>query len=794
MLHMVGYAHLDPVWLWRWPDGCAEAIGTCWAAIDRLEESEDFVFTRGEASIYHWIEQLDPPLFARIRHFVAQGRWKIVGGWWVQPDCNLPSGEAFLRQALYGKRYFAEKFAVDVTVGYNPDSFGHAATLPMLLRHTGSDSYVFMRPGPHEMTLPGELFDWVAPDGSRVSAFRIQVLYHTAPRAMQLDKKIPLHLAAEAAAGHPFMCFYGVGNHGGGPTRANLADIRARIAQGEPLLFSDPARFFAAAQSAPRPELAAALQFHAIGCYSAAAAIKALNRRAEAALERAETAAALAWRAAGTAYPRGEFEFLWRRLLFNQFHDTLGGCIVESAWRDAIAEFGAVIAGAETELNAAVRRLAATIRRAEDPRAPQLLVMNFNGADSDEIVEAEPWTDFETEPSRILIDENGGTIPFQQVAPEGMRRQLQRIAFRVQVPAFGYRLLRFVPGAPPADSGTAGARIAHVADPSATIFETAGWRLELDPATGAISTLLNRAHGQALFTGPAHRALVVDDPTDPWSHGVDRLGFDGAEFRCERIAVVEDGPLRRCIEVRTRHGETTLATTIVLPAAADQPVDLRVLLHWREHQRLLRLAYPLAGARFESEIAAGWIIPPDDGREFAAQRWVRAAHPGLAVAIVNDAKYSYAIRDGVLHITAVRAPVFAHHDPVVLEPGISYRSMDQGEHQFTLRLQAAPDLDRADAARLAGQLLRSPVTTPHVARHGTRPWRGQFLDIAATGADITGLKVSEDLEALVVRALDVQGSGGSIAVGTDRVAVPARGIASARLDETGLRVSDGMER
>jgi alpha-mannosidase len=120
--------------------------------------------------------------------------------------------------------------------------------------------------------------------------------------------------------------------------------------------------------------------------------------------------------------------------------------------------------------------------------------------------------------------------------------------------------------------------------------------------------------------------------------------------------------------------------------------------------------------------------------------------------------------------------------------------MDQGEQQFTLRLQAAPDLNRAAAARLAGQLLRPPVTTPHVARHGTRPWRGQFLDIAATGADITGLKVSEDLEALVVRALDVQGSGGSIAVGTDRVAVPARGIASARLDETGLRVSDGMER
>src|SRR5579871_882421 len=108
MLHMIGNAHLDPVWLWRWTEGCAEAIGTCWSAIDRLDEGAEFVFTRGEAQIYAWIEDLDPPLFARIAEFVAQGRWIVVNGWWIQPDCNLPSGESFIRQELYGKRYFAK--------------------------------------------------------------------------------------------------------------------------------------------------------------------------------------------------------------------------------------------------------------------------------------------------------------------------------------------------------------------------------------------------------------------------------------------------------------------------------------------------------------------------------------------------------------------------------------------------------------------------------------------------------------------------------------------------------------
>ncbi len=121
---MIGNAHLDPVWLWRWPEGCAEAIGTCWAAIDLLETHPGFIFTRGEALVYRWIEELEPELFARIRRFVADGRWAIVNGWWIQPDCNLPDGEAFIRQALYGKHYFRERFGVDVTVGYNVGTRG----------------------------------------------------------------------------------------------------------------------------------------------------------------------------------------------------------------------------------------------------------------------------------------------------------------------------------------------------------------------------------------------------------------------------------------------------------------------------------------------------------------------------------------------------------------------------------------------------------------------------------------------------------------------------------------------
>jgi alpha-mannosidase len=788
MLYMIGNAHLDPVWLWRWPEGCAEAIATGWSAVDRLDEHPGFIFTRGEALIYRWIEELDPPLFARIRDFVAAGRWTIVNGWWIQPDCNLPGGEAMIRQALYGKRYFTEQFGVDVTVGYNVDSFGHAATLPMLLRHTGSDSYVFMRPQPHEMTLPAALFDWVAADGSRVRAFHIQVAYLTAPRSMPLTEKIAHHLAMSAAAGHPFMCFYGVGNHGGGPTREALATIDARRAAGDRLEYSDPVRFFDAVRDVSVPTMSAELQYHAIGCYSAASSLKALNRRAEAVLGQAETAAALAFQQVGAAYPRAVFAELWQALLFNQFHDTLGGSSIERACDDAIHAYHAVIAGAETQLNAAARHLARTVQRMPDPREPQFLLMNFNDADWHGIVELQPWTDFLTTPARTLLNEDGGEIAFQAIAPEATMRGLQRIAFQVRVPAFGYRLLRF------ATAAQSAAAAAQTMRDDTLSVQTAGWTLEIDAASGAIRTLINRKSAVTLFPGPAHLGLVVDDPTDTWSHGVDRFPVTGTKLQCTSVALLEQGPVRHVVEIRAAHGESRLRTTIVVPDDADLPVELRVALDWREANRLLRLVYPIGAQRFEYEIPAGWIERPDDGREHPGHRWVRAVRSDHVVAITNDAKYSYAAQDGTLFITAVRSPVFAHHDPMTLQPDVRYRCMDQGEQRFTIHVQAAPVLSRRDAWRLADALLRPPVVTPHVSRGGDRPWHGQWLRAQTATSTLTAVKLAEGHNALVLRGVELEGRADRLIVDAGAVDIPARGVVTALARANAVSVSDGLER
>lgn len=790
VLHMIGKAHLDPVWLWRWQEGCAEAISTCWAAVDRLEENEDFIFTRGEAQLYAWIEEMEPVLFERIRQYIAEGRWVVVNGWWIQPDCNVPSGESIIRQALYGKRYFKSRFGIDVPVGFNVDTFGHTGTMPMLLQHTGSTAYVYGRPAADEMDLERELFTWASADGSEVTAFRLQGAYNTSRRNMQLPEKIPLHYRLSEEAGHSYMLFYGVGNHGGAPTKENLRQIDARIEDGEPLKYSDPTRFFDEMGSGGHPRVEGELQFHAVGCYSVASDLKQLNRRAEAALEMAETAATLATRRMGAAYPRAGFEGMWRKLLFNQFHDTLGGTSLHTACEDSVFELGSVIADAEIALNTAVRRLAGQIAPAVDPMDGTFVVMNLNGADFDGMVEAEPWVDKDVVSPRVLIDPENGRVALQHIDPHGKTPGLQRLAFRAKIPAFGYKVFRFaidVDGVPAPDMqfGNGVDRLE---------FATEGYRLLIDPVTGAIAELVNRRTGKPLFSGPAHRGFIAEDGTDTWGHGTHSFPYQGEEMVLASLSLIEEGPVRTTIEVVTRRGATRFSTVIVLPAYDDLPVELRVTLDWQEKGKLFRIAYPFGAANFEYEIPAGWQERPDVGHEVPGLRWVRAETAEQTVVIANDAKYSYAAKDGTLYITAVRSPVFSHHVPIELREGAFLRYMDLGEQSFTLRLYGDDRVSRCRAHALADELTRPPVVTTHVARHGTDGHAGCWLDMeTGPSTAITTIKTAEDGDEVILRAVEFDGADGHVSFADATLSVRARGIASLRLCGDILSATDGLE-
>ena len=224
---MIGNAHIDPMWIWDWDEGMHEVLQTFRAAADRLEEDPDLTFTASSASYYRWVMETSPQLFARIRVLVADGRWIVAGGQWVEPDCNLPAGESVCRQLLYGQRFLAEHLGVTARIGYNVDSFGHAGSLPQLLAASGIGAYVFMRPGQHEKDLPSPAFRWRGTDGTELPAYRIPLDYSTPSWAEEqtLRTRSAELLERSEELGIPLMGFFGVGDHGGGPTRLAMATV-----------------------------------------------------------------------------------------------------------------------------------------------------------------------------------------------------------------------------------------------------------------------------------------------------------------------------------------------------------------------------------------------------------------------------------------------------------------------------------------------------------------------------------------------------------------------------------------
>ncbi|GHH75939.1 alpha-mannosidase [Streptomyces sulfonofaciens] len=756
-LHLVGNAHIDPVWLWRWPEGLQEVRATFRSAADRLEEYPDAVFTCDSVMYLEWIERHDADLFATIRERVAEGRWQIVGGWWIEPDCNIPSGESFVRQALYGQRYLLQRFGALATVGSNLDPFGHNAMLPQLLRKSGIDAYVFLRPGPHEQALPGQFFHWQAPDGSRVLAYRLPHEYCSPGQDIggHLDKALAVLPNTEPE----LMVFYGVGNHGGGPTRANLDSVRRLDALGglPRLTFSHPRAFFDRVQDRDDiPVHTGELQHHGPGCYSAHSGVKRWNRRAENELQRAEKWAVVARAVTGEDYPLQALTEAWKLVLFNQFHDILAGTSIRSAYEDARDDYGRARSIAAEVLNRSVQAVA---RRIDIPlRDDTVPLVVFN---------PHPWrleADVEAEFARAagarLADDEGTGVPLQRIRSEAaMNGSRGRVAFRASVPPLGHRVYHLLPG------GDAPAGPAAVTA-TGTTLENAHLRLTVDPATGWLSSLHDKDAGTELLPDlPGPHAVVIDDPSDTWGHRVRAYDKAAGAFRCRRVRITEQGPVRAALRIESTYEGSTLVEELLLSAGSRQ-VEVRTTVDWHERLKLLKLRFPtaLADVTATHEIPYGHLERTPDGTEEPAQAWVDVTGTlpdgrpaGLVVA--NDGKYGHDVTGGEIGVTALRSPVYAWHEPHRLDPDGVHDHLDQGRQDFRLLLiPHGGDWRAADPVRRAAELNQPAFALLETFHTGPLAQRAAFADDGGSSVLVTVLKGDEDGTGdVVVRAYESAG-------------------------------------
>ena len=649
---LVGHAHIDLSWLWRWEETVNDiAVQTFKGTLAQMERMKGLTFAQSQAGLYEAIERDYPALFASIREKIKEGTWIPVGGMWVEPDLNMPDGEALARQLLYGKRYFLDKFGVDVQIGWNPDSFGHNAQLPQIYNKAGIRYYVFGRCAPDNTPA----FRWRGPDGSEVLCYVPQGWYNVG-----LDdglRKIILD-AGKASPLKDFMILYGAGDHGGGPRDSDLEAIRRlRKDRDQPRLeFVSPMEYFRMVEEkkAALPLVAHELNYTFPACYTTQAETKRNNRQMESLLTTAEKFSALAVTSGyRDYYPERDLDEAWKVVLRNQFHDILDGSSIGPVYEEVRRFYQEARGRGQRALDFSLQ----TISNAIDTRGAgePLIVYNPLAWERTDIVSL-PLSG-PASPSPKIVDAQGTAVTSQiQAAPEGTRAPARLVFVASHVPALGYkmfRLLRPADAEPPTSADT-GLQV------STAGLENEYLKIALDPKTGWITSLYDKAAGREMLQGPAVLQAISDEPESmsAWElklkETIETLGEKGA-----RIEVLESGPVRAALRVRSAFRGSSFVQDIILHRGLAR-VDFRLSANWQERNVMIKAAFPLAWkpAAADFEIPYGSVVRPVDGTEVPALRWVDASDPSgrFGLTLVNDGKYGFDMKDNVLRLSFIHGP------------------------------------------------------------------------------------------------------------------------------------------
>lgn len=760
--HLIGHAHIDPVWLWPWQEGISVVHSTFRSALDRMNETPDFAFTASSAQFYEWVAENDPEMLAEIRKRVGEGRWNVVGGWWVEPDMNIPGGEAMVRQGLYGQRTLEKLTGRRATVAFNPDSFGHTGTLPQIIKSQGMDNYVFMRPGPGEKEIPADMFWWEGPDGSSVLTYRIPISYNDSRSVRGRLEKVMEQFRDQPF--RSFMSYYGAGDHGGGATKENIASIKEiQDESGAPvLIFSTPEKYFAEIRGDKNlnlPVIKDDLQHHAVGCYTAEAEIKKNNRLAEAALITAEKISALGSVIWNFNYPREEFTSAWKRVLFLQFHDSLAGTSVPEHSASAREGYSYALDVAHQAVYKAVQKLEWQIE-SKDPSSQYMIAFNPHAWDIKGNIEYDFNWDLKT-PS-TAEDEKGNLLRHQWTAGTTETGSRKGIVVRTTIPALGYRQIRIRAGEP--QDAMPGVRAAG------NSIENEFLKLTVHES-GSIG-LLDKENGIEVFRGNCSgcRAIVIDDPSDTWSHDIKSFSKEIGSFGNAIVKIPETGPLRGIIRSVSEYGDSTLTIDWILYAGA-RTVEAKVSLNWNEKLKMVKFSFPVNVDSPEAtyETSYGFIRRKANGDEDPGQRWIDVTGTGkgaaYGLAVINDAKYGYSVKGNDMRISVIRSAVFAHHIPRVLEMDKEHIWQDQGIHTFRMMLVPHRGTWQDNSVtRKAEEFLSPPVAIYQGIHGGSMPGAGSFVSVNDANIIVSSIKQAEEGEDLIVRCVETSGKSVTAAI------------------------------
>jgi alpha-mannosidase len=809
VVHNVGHAHIDMNWMWPWPETVAVTNDTFTTVLRLMDEFPDFRFTQSQASVYEIVRKHNPELFERIKARVAEGRWEVAASQWVEGDKNLASGEAIARHLLYTRRFMKEHLGLepeDVPLDFEPDTFGHAATIPALVSRGGVRRYYMCRAGQGEKP---PVFFWKAPDGSRVLV-NLETTWYLKP--VGPENAMALLEFARKTGLREWMNVYGVGDHGGGPTRRDI--LRVREMDGWPIFprfrFSTTREFYEVLErSADRlPVLERELNFEFTGCYTSQSQIKRFNRLGESRAQDAEIAAAFALRMVGRPYPSDLLREAWTHVLFGQFHDILPGSGVRATreYQSGLFQQTAAIAG--TVQAASLRAIAAAVDTAYAqgrvaPAAPgedralgagagrgaalgavsqaayqadgprPVVVFNPTAWPRAELVRVSVWDSGWPRAGRegdrrfTVHEPDGGTALAEVVdAGEYWGHRYVDVVFPAAVEALGHTAYVVEEREPPAPHS---ARVK--ADPDALALENEFISARFDRLTGGVVSLVDKASGLDLASPTEPIALleyVLERPHDmsAWVIGDTMARLFPLEVRA--LSVQANPYVASVVEkVKVKESEVTVTYSV---KAGQLWLEIAVEATWLERggpevgTPQLRMRFPtrLENARARYEIPYGTIVRTlSGGEEVPGQRFaevfgsVRGEPAGLL--LLNDGRYGHSLQRSTLALTLLRSSYEPDPFPEIGVHALKVALVPHG------RGMSVSEMLRLGAA--FNHPLQVVATDVHAGRFAPRA--SGVRSVAPEGVILCAVKKAEADGSLVLRLLEAEGRSATATVVLD---------------------------
>ena len=755
---LVGHSHVDVAYHWRVRQGIRKNARTTVVQLALMDRHPNLLYCHSQPYLYEQLKAHHPAAYRRVKRRIRTGQWEVVGGLYVECDCNVPSGESFIRQFLLGKRFLQREFGLDVDTCWLPDVFGNSWIMPQILRKSGVRYFVSNKMSTWNDTnrFPHTNFLWRGVDGSEVAACVPSTHFNSWLEPGQVLANWE-DFAEKIEVGES-MQMIGFGDGGGGLTRDIVEHARRlRAFPGLPRTRWVTARAYLEEAFADPEKLAVwdgelYLEMHR-GVTTTKADLKRLNRRCELAAREAEAYAALAGRF-GARPPKARLTAAWKKVLVNQFHDILPGSHTQPVGREAVETYERALGEFEAVKTEALATLASHVTTNQGQGTP-FVVFNALGWARDGAV-ALPLPDGRP---RVAVDSAGRALPSQRVrTPEGEDRLLVAVA---GVPSVGHDVLHVSEGV------AASAENLHA---TARGLENAFFRVRLTP-DGEIARLVDKRIGRNVLPR-GERAnelqLFEDKPGvyDAWDivrHFEDkRIPLPAAES----VEPVEAGCVRAGVEVRRALGAGRLVQRIWLWRHVPR-IDFETWIDWRERNRLLKVAFPVDVLAREAtfDLSYGSIRRPthrntswDQAKfEVPCHKWIDLSETGYGVALLNDSKYGCDVKGNVLRLSLLRGSI--RPDP----------DSDLGPHRFTYSLLPhVGSWQEAGVARAAYELNCSLTAVRTSRRAGTLPARASMVRVEGDGVHLGALNPAEDGGATVVRLVELRGGRGRAKVTFDR--------------------------